>query len=289
EITRIANDLIDAVIGKGEMDLVEDYSYPLPITVISRMLGIADEDRQLLVDTTVAIVNGFDVNATGEKRDHANRVCQAFTEMVTRYVDARRAEPQDDLLTVLVQAEEAGDRMSRDELVSMVFTIAGAGHETTANVLSTLVNTLLRDRTLWERLLADRSLVPAAVEEGLRTQPPIRIRDGRWCDRDVELDGVKIAAGEPVSVWLGAANRDETVFEDPDTFRLDRKSNRHLAFSTGPYVCVGAGLARLELRVALNALLTRLPDLELANAEEKWGSLVSFRGLVTLPVKWKVN
>src|SRR5262249_35163354 len=149
----IVDDLIDAVIDQGSADLVQDLSYPLPIIVIGEMLGVPPEDRQMLIDAATAIVNYFDFNATGAARDHANDVCARFNDMATRLVEDRRRAPQADMLTALVEAEEAGDKLSREELISMCFVIAGAGHETTANYLSTLVYTLLKDdRALWTRL-----------------------------------------------------------------------------------------------------------------------------------------
>jgi cytochrome P450 len=286
QITRIVNELIDAVIAKGSMDLVHDFSYPLPITVIAEMLGIAEADRWLLIDATSALVQSVDFNATEQDRIHSDDLCQQFIDMIGRYVEERRRSPQPDILTALVEAEEEGDKLSRDELVSTCFVIIGAGHETTANVLSSMVYRLLENRTLWEQLKADPSLIPAAVEEGLRYDPPIRINRPRWADRDVELSGTVIPAGEPASVWICAANRDETVFEDPDSFRLDRPNNKHLTFSTGPHFCLGARLARLELKIALEGLLDRLPNLALADSNQRWRPVVGFRSLESLQLKW---
>ncbi|MET0375291.1 MAG: cytochrome P450, partial [Rhizorhabdus sp.] len=186
-------------------------------------------------------------------------------------------------------AEQAGDKLSTAELISIAFELSAAGHETTANLIGTLTFTLLRDRRLWEGLCADPSLLQTTIEEGLRYEPPLRILAPRFPDRDVELSGVVIPANEPVRVWIGAANRDGTAFPDPDTFQLDRAKNRHHSFSAGPHFCLGAQLARLEARVAMNALVRRLPSMELIDHTPQWRPTYSLRALEKLPVRWQMS
>jgi cytochrome P450 len=210
----------------------------------------------------------------------------AFMRYLRRLFERRRADPRDDLITALVQAEEAGDKLSEDELLAMVFLLLIAGHETTVNLIASGTLALLRHPDQLARLRHDPSLIKSAVEELLRYTSPVEMATERFAREDVIIAGTTIPRGELVLAVIGSANRDERQFEDPDTLRLDREPNRHLAFGQGGHYCLGAPLARLEGQIAISTLLRRLPDVRLAGGPEslRWRRGLFLRGLEKLPL-----
>ncbi len=192
------------------------------------MFGMGSEHHRSLEAIGHAIVQFLEVSATEEARAHADDETLRFTELVTGLAAQRRADPGDDLLTALVMAEDAGDHLTADELVSACFILTAAGHETTTNLIGNLAYTLLADRDRWDAVCADPTLVPSAVEETLRFESPFRAIVTQWPVEDTEVAGTTIRAGERVSLWMGAANRDPEAFTDPDRFDLERTPNRHL-------------------------------------------------------------
>lgn len=285
-IRTIVDELVDAVIDRGEMDVVKDLAYPLPVTVISEMLGIPEEDRHLLNETASAVIKFQDIGGTPADHRRADEITLRFNAMIRREIEDRRRSPRSDLMTAMAAAEENGDMLSADELVSTCFTLSAAGHETTVNLIASLLYSLLQDRALWERILAEPRLIPSAIEEGLRFDAPLRMLTARYPEQDVEIAGVRILAGEQVRMFVGAANFDENVFDDPDTFLIERKPNRHVAFNVGKHFCIGAKLARLETQLVLEALARRLPGIELGDRPAEWAPSISMRSLATLPIKW---
>ena len=278
-----AHELIDAMLARGKVDLLNDFALPIPLRIISDMMGVPESDRRKFgawSQKAVSITNGAE----------ALLVIPAlwrFLRFVRGLIRLRQKEPGDDLLTDLVRAEEAGDRLTEDELVGMVFLLLIAGHETTVNLISTGTLELMRHPEELERLRADPALGKTAVEELLRYTSPVEFATERHTREPVTYAGVTIPAHERVHLVLGSANRDEAQFPDPDRLDVGRDPNRHVAFGYGIHFCVGAPLARLEASVAIRALLDRSAELKLAVPYEKlkWRSSVLLRGLKALPVQ----
>ena len=259
-IEEVAHGLIDEFAGAGKSDLVGDYAGPLPSIVMAEALGVPAADRPRFVhwaDDAIASVN---VNAVPDSDAE-------FRDYVLARIDERRRHASGDLISELVHATEHDDRLSDAQLVALVRLLLIAGIETTGNLIATMVRLLLEDRGRWTQVSADRALVPAAVEESLRIDPPLNWTP-RLADAGAEVAGCPIDAGTFVLVGLSSANRDPAVHEKPDVFDLNRATPEgpaHVAFGNGVHFCLGAALARLEADAALQALLDRLPDLALAD------------------------
>jgi cytochrome P450 len=278
----IAESLVEPLTDRGRADLVAEFAFPLPITVICEMLGVPLADRDSFRTWSNTIVAGM---AAGRSTVDA---AQALAAYIVDLVTAKRRDLGDDLLSDLIAVQEGGDRLSGRELVSMVFLLLIAGHETTVNLVANGLYLLLTHPDQYARLRADRGLVPAAVEEFLRYESPVETTTPRFTAEPVEIGGVTIPAGEVVLAALSSANRDEDRFTDPARFDIGRGESSHLAFGHGIHFCLGAPLARLEGQVAFETLLTRLPDLSLAVPVEAlvWRPGILIRGLVDLPVEW---
>jgi cytochrome P450 len=279
-IETIAEELLDQVLASGQttIDLMRAFAYPLPINVISEMLGVPHQDRANIERWSHAINNG--------QRDEADqRGILEFAEYVKTLIALKRAQPADDLISSLVKHDD-GDYLSEHELLGMVSLLIFAGHETTSNLIGNGTLALLSSRGEWEKLQADLSLVPNAIEELLRYCGPAVSTTPRYATEDIELGGQTIRKGDMVNVVVGSADRDQTSFTDPESLDIARKIERHLAFGYGIHFCLGAPLARLEGEIGFKALLRRLPNLQLAvapNALEWQGNMV-LRGLKSLPV-----
>nr|WP_042194335.1 cytochrome P450 [Kibdelosporangium sp. MJ126-NF4]CEL21254.1 putative cytochrome P450 hydroxylase [Kibdelosporangium sp. MJ126-NF4]CTQ96178.1 putative cytochrome P450 hydroxylase [Kibdelosporangium sp. MJ126-NF4] len=284
-VRQIVDTLLDDMIAQGApADLMAAVSWPLPITVICEMLGVPYEDRDTFrawTDAALAI--------TAYEPDEIEQAQQNLDDYMAGLLEQRRAEPRDDLLTAMMQARDNDDRLNPDEIVRLASGLLVAGHETTANQFGNFVYSLLTHPDELGKLRANHDLVTSAVEELLR-HTPLGASAGfvRIAKEDVELGGVTVRAGEGVFVDISAANRDARLFEDGEQLRVDRAVNPHLTFGHGVHHCIGAQLARLELQVALGALVRRFPDMSLAvdarDAPWKHGRLV--RGLQELPVTW---
>ena len=265
-IVEVVDGLIDAVAERGECDFVADIAAWLPLVMIGDALGVAPEDHPTLLEWSDDLMRG-----QGQTDDElVGRMLAAFegySTYISGVIDDRRGCPRDDLMSVLVHAEVDGDRLDRDELLFESLLILIGGDETTRHVITGGLYQLLADRSRWERLQADRSLVPGAIEESLRWVSPIK-NMARTATRDVELGGSTIRRGQKLLLLYPSANRDEQQFDDPFTFDLTRSPNDHVAFGFGPHFCLGASLARLELQVAFERVLDRLPDLHLADEAE---------------------
>jgi cytochrome P450 PksS len=209
-----------------------------------------------------------------------------FIRYLRRFFKVRRRDPRDDLASALIQAEESGDKLSEDELLAMVFLLLVAGHETTVNLIGSGVLALLEHPSQLEKLRAEPTLMKSAVEELLRYTAPVFMATERYAREDVTLHGVTIPRGEMTLGVIGSANRDETVFENPDTLDITREPNRHLSFGQGIHFCLGAPLARMEAQIAVGTLLRRMPELRLKVAPDKlrWRPSMILRGLDSLPV-----
>lgn len=284
-VQEIIDGLLDDMEAAGPpVDLMDTFSWPLPIQVICEMLGVpvADRDKfRAWTDASLAI--------TAFEPEHIQQSRQNLREYIAGLIADRRERPTDDLLTALVRARDEEDRLSEMEMVQLSVGLLIAGHETTANQFGNFTYSLLTHPDQWAKLRANPELVNTAIEELMRHTPlGASASFPRIATEDVELGGVTIRAGEAVFVDGIAANRDPRVFENPDELDVARQVNPHLGFGHGVHHCLGAQLARLELRLALSSVLRRFPDLTLAvDALEipwKHGRLV--RGLQTLPVTW---
>jgi cytochrome P450 len=259
--------------GRGNAELVRDYALPLPATVIAELLGVPAGDHRRFHRWSNRIVSVSSARAVWR----ALPAALAFVRYLRKMTRRRRISPEDDLISALVQAEEAGDRLSEDELLAMAFLLLVAGHETTVNLIASGTLALLQHPEQMEKLKSDPSLIKPAVEELLRYTSPVEIATERYAREDVEISGTQIPRGGLVLGVLGSANRDEEQFVNPDSLDLARDPNRHLAFGRGGvHHCLGAPLARTEGQIAIGALLQRFPNMRLA-AEP--GSLLWHRGL----------
>src|SRR5512133_3431162 len=284
-IQQIADDLLDKVQDQGQMDLVEDYAFMLPITVIAEMLGIPVEDREQFREWSDAFVTGPFV---GDDQKFYNSA-MGFVLYLGQMFDKRRKEPKDDLISALLQAEEAGDRLSTEEMFSMVVLLIIAGHETTVTLIGNATVALLTHPEAMQRLKAQPDLMPQAVEEFLRYESPVQRGLARWVTADVRLGDKQLKRGDMVVPVLGSANRDEAVFGHSTELDLNRANlNAHVAFGKGVHYCLGAPLARLEGEIALNTLLRRLPNLQLAVSAQalQYRETPLFHAFAHIPVKW---
>lgn len=263
-IVNLCDTLIDAVCERGECDFVRDIAAPLPMAVIGDMLGVLPTEREMLLKWSDDLVCGLSSHLDETAINMLMETFAAYTAFTMEVIAKRRAEPTDDLFSILVNAEVEGQRMSDDEIVMETLLILIGGDETTRHTLSGGTDQLLRNRDQWERLVADQSLLPGAIEETLRWTSPVK-NMCRTLTADTNFHGTDLKAGEKIMLMFESANFDEAVFENPDEFRIDRNPNSHLAFGFGTHFCLGNQLARLELRLMLERLLTRLPDLRLAD------------------------
>lgn len=286
-VQEVADDLLDRVAMRGSMELVDEFAFPLPITVIAELLGIPVEDRELFREWSSNVVTPA---LTPELQEIARRRGDEFVAYLDDLFAQRRAEPTDDLVSALVQAEDAGDTLSENELYSMVVLLIVAGHETTVSFITNAVHALLTHPEQLADLRSDPSLLPNAVEELLRFDSPVERTITRWVAEDTEVGGRMLARGDLVIAVVSSANRDGDQFADPAVLDLARTENKHVGFGRGPHYCLGAPLARLETEIALETLLRRLPNLRLAIAEDDlyWRPIPLFRSLSSLPVGWDV-
>lgn len=280
-IAAIARDLLDAMAASNEADLIDAFAFPLPVTVIAELLGIPAADRDKFRRWTKALLEG---DSEADSRESA----MEFGIYMNALADERRDNPRGDILSNLVHAEEQGDRLDRMELLSMLFLLLVAGHETTVNLIGNGTLALLTRPDQHAKLRENPDLIGTAVEEMLRYNGPVETPTIRFAMEDVAWDGYRISAGDMLMPSLLGANRDPAVFDDPDTFDITRSPNPHIAFGYGIHFCLGAPLARMEGAIANNALLARFPNLRL-NADPdtlKWTEQLLIHGLLTLPVSW---
>ena len=282
-IQGIVDDLLDAVAARGAMDAIADLAYPLPAIVIAELVGAPREDRARIKrwsDVVATFVDGFsNVGAM-------HQTIAEFRVYLLELAAQRQAEPRDDLLTALVQAEEDGSRLTQEEVLAMCVLLLVAGHETTTNLIGNGLLALLRHPDQLALLREDPALIRPAVEELLRYDSPAQVTV-RTPLEDVEVGGTPVPAGVNLDLLLGAANRDPAMFPDPDRLDITRQENKHLAFAHGPHFCLGAPLARLEGQVALGTVVSRFSQLQLAAQQVQWRANFLLRGLTSLPVTWK--
>lgn len=284
DVEHLVNELLDLAWDRGTFDLIADYAYPLPVTIICRILGVPRGDESAVVDTTkllgqmsdpMLLLSGQELQDRTEPEEASAKMRDYFTDLIA----ARRSCPGEDLLTALVCAEDAGDRLTDDEIVTMCGLLFLAGHITTVNLIANASLAMLRNPRYWSQLSADAGFASAVVEETLRYDPPVQLVS-RVAAQDMTVGGKELPAGEQVMLFLAAAQRDPLVYSNPDNFTPGREDARHLAFGLGPHFCLGAPLARLEAKLALSALAARFPQLELV-AEPTYRPNVGLRSMVT--------
>ncbi|MFN8071850.1 MAG: cytochrome P450 [Mycobacterium sp.] len=263
-IETLCDTLIDAVCERGECDFVRDLAAPLPMAVIGDMLGVLPQDRATLLKWSDDLVCGLSASADEAALQAVMDAFAGYSGFAMQTTAKRRAEPTGDLFSILVNAEVDGQRMSDDEIVFETLLILIGGDETTRHTLTGGTEQLLRHPDQWDRLLADPGLIPGAVEEMLRWTSPVK-NMARTVMRDNEFHGTQLREGEKMLLLFESANFDESMFADPENFRIDRNPNSHLAFGFGTHFCLGNQLARLELTTMLRKMLQRLPDLRLAD------------------------
>jgi pimeloyl-[acyl-carrier protein] synthase len=279
--------LLQAGRRAGQMDFMWDFAVPLPVLVISEILGIPETDRGRVkqwCDEFALVATNFYANISSEQLERGLHSTMAFRTYLAAQVDQLHSAPRDDLLSSLVHAEEEGNRLTLDELLANTILLLNAGNETTTNLLGNGLVALLQYPDQLRRLRDEPTLIPTAVEEFLRYDSPVQFL-GRIAPEDVECGGKRIRRGDLVLPVLAAANRDPSHFPDPDRLDVTREPNHHLAFGHGHHYCAGAPLARLEGRIAFTLILKDCPTLELATTELRHHENFNLRGCSNLPIR----
>jgi len=276
-ILPVANELIDKFVGRGRADLVRDFTFPFPAQIIGAKFGLPRQDYPQFQTWTIELISYL------FNPERGLAASASMSEYFAEYLAARRKQPKDDLISTLAQAEIDGDRLTDEEIFSFLRLLLPAGVETTYRATGNMLYGLLSNPGQLEAVRNDRSLVQQTIDETLRWEPPLQCIT-RIAKCDTELDGVKIPAGSTIMPMLGAANHDENRYDDPDQFNIFRKLQTHVTFGYGVHGCLGRNLALLEMRVALNLLLDRLPNLRLDTQGDPHIRGQVFRSPTTLPV-----
>ncbi|WP_172251157.1 cytochrome P450 family protein [Saccharibacillus deserti] len=281
-IQQIADNLLDAVEGRDTIELIDDYAFPLPIIVISEILGVPIEDQEKFRTWSNSIIGA----SNAEEGPTVYQHMQEFTEYLGRWFEKVRREPGDDLISQLIVAEEAGERLSEQEIYGVVSLLIIAGHETTVNLIGNGILSLLQHPDQLRKLQENPELIKGAIEEMLRYNGPVEFSTSRWAGEDLEFRGHAMQKGDLIVVALDSADRDGAQFADPDLFDITRERSRHLAFGHGIHMCLGAPLARLEGEIAVNTLIRRFPNLRLRKdaGELEWRPGMIVRGVKAIPL-----
>jgi cytochrome P450 len=282
-IQKACDELLDTLAARGHMDLMSGFALPLPLTIIAELLGIPSEERRRMHVLSRSSLSAS--NVLGVLRSVPDQ--RLLIRRIRKLIGERRREPSDDLITALVQAEEAGDKLNEEELVATIILLLIAGYETTVNLIGTGALALIESSEQRELLLGNPALADSAIEELLRYTSPLDLASQRFAREDVRVDSITIPQSHVVIAVLGSANHDESQFPGPENLDLVRNPNRHVAFGQGVHFCVGAPLARLEGQIALLSLFRRFPTLALANSVDqlRWRKSLIVRGLEELPVR----
>jgi cytochrome P450 len=284
DLIRLVDGLLDAIAAKGKAELIEDFAAAIPVEVIGNLLDVPHEERGPLRDWSLAILGALEPVISAEAFARGNKAVEDFLAYLETLVERRRAKPgnpSQDVLTRLIQGEENGERLSEKELLHNCIFLLNAGHETTTNLIGNGLVALLHHPDQENRLIEQPDLIKTAVEEMLRFESSNQLGN-RMIVEEVELGGIKMPPGTPVTLCIGAANRDPAQFPDPERFDIARTPNRHLAFGTGAHQCAGMALARLEGAIAISRFLGRFPNYALAG-EPVRGGRVRFRGFLSVP------
>jgi cytochrome P450 len=285
-LIRLVDTLLDAMAGKRKVELIEDFASAIPVEVIGNLLDVPHEERGPLRDWSLAILGALEPVISTEAFARGNRAVQEFLAYLETLVERRRAKPgnpSQDVLTRLIEGEENGERLSEKELLHNCIFLLNAGHETTTNLIGNGLVALLDHPEQKQRLIAHPELIKTAIEEMLRYESSNQLGN-RMIVEEVELGGITMPPGTPVTLCIGAANRDPQQFPDPEAFDIARAPNRHLAFGTGAHQCAGMALARLEGAIAISRFLARFPNYAI-NGEPVRGGRVRFRGFLSVPCR----
>lgn len=282
-IQLVVDELLAAAASAGRVDFVSQIAVPLPVHMISELLGWPEAERHRLRQWSAAIVRLYEKDHRPEDEGRAEQAVTEFAAMLSELADARRVEPCDDLVSALVSVESEGQRLTRDELIATCMLLLNAGHEATVNAAGNGLLALLRHPVQLERLRNDRSLLTTAIEEVVRYDAPLQLFH-RFVLEDREYQGVTLRKGDLVGLLYGSANRDPRAFERADELDVGRSPNRHFGFGTGAHFCLGAPLARLELEVLFGALFARFAEVRLEGEAPRHRPGLVFRGLEALPV-----
>jgi cytochrome P450 family 142 subfamily A polypeptide 1 len=283
-IGELCDMLIDAVCERGECDFVRDIAAPLPMAVIGDMLGVLPDERETFLQWSDDLMNGLSSSVSDADLQVTMDAFTAYNDYTRGKIEQRRAEPTEDLISVLVHSEVDGERLTDDDILQETLLILVGGDETTRHTISGGTAQLIRNRDQWDLLQNDPNLLPGAIEEMLRWTSPLK-NMARTITADTEFHGAALKQGEKMVLLFESANFDEKVFEDPEVFNIERDPNSHLAFGFGTHFCLGNQLARIELVNMTGRVLQRLPDLRLASDDElplRPANFVS--GLETMPV-----
>ncbi len=282
-IEKIADDLLDSLDGEDSFDVIDAIAYPLPVAVISEMLGVPEDERgpfrEWSNDASLSIEPLLDERRMASSQDTLARLRDYFSDLANR----RRDDPGDDLISALTQIEDEGDSLTHEELQLMLVLLLVAGNETTRNLVGNGMLALLRNPEQLDRLRRDPDLIGGAVEELTRYDSPVQM-DGRSVREDTEVAGVRLERGQYLMLLLGAANRDPEVFDDPDVLDVSLERKPHLGYGRGIHHCLGAPLARMEAEIMLGKLIERFPNIRLAGTPTRRRQIV-LRGLSSLPVR----
>ncbi|MFJ3216308.1 cytochrome P450 [Kitasatospora sp. NPDC086801] len=287
EIAQITRELIDGLRGRDRIDLVEDFAYPLPVTVICRLLGVPREDEPRFHAWSETLIAGFDPTPDSDPAERQRLATQARMEMGTylgELAESRRGKPSGDMLSAFVNDPGPSGGFTQPELMATAVLLLIAGHETTVNLITNGVLTLLRHPETLELLRDKPELMPRAVEELLRYEPPVQLLPQRTALTDIEVAGVTVPKGAPLILVLASGNRDPLRFQEPDRFDPNRQDNQHLGFGSGVHSCFGAPLARVEAQLALTALIHRLDGPRLLQDPPEYRRSPVLRGPRHLPL-----
>jgi cytochrome P450 len=283
-VESIARDLVNRPEPGAEIDFVAELAEPLPVIMIAELLGWPEHERHRLRPWSADIVRLYEKDASAQDAARAETAAAEFATMIDALADERKAAPRADLVSELAAMEDEQDGLSREQLIASCMLVLNAGHEATVNAAGNGLLALLRHPRAQERLREDPGLIQSAVEEMLRYDPPLHLFH-RFAGEEVMLAGHRVAAGETVGLLYGSANRDPEMFQAPDTFDIGRRPNRHLAFGAATHFCLGATLARLELKSLMGALLARRRRIELVEAQPEYRTGLVFRGLKRLMIR----
>lgn len=284
-IEAVVEELLAARAGERRMEFLEQLAVPLPVFMIAELLGWPKEERHRLRPWSAQIVRLYEGDHSAEDEARAEAATTEFAAMLAKLAERRRTEPRDDLISAMVSISDAGDRLSRDELIATCMLLLNAGHEATVNAAGNGLLALLRHPEQLVRLREDPRLITNAIEEVLRYDSPLQLFH-RYVLEKLEIGGIEFEKGDSVGLLYGSANRDPRAFERADEFDVGRAPGRHMAFGAGNHFCLGAPLARLELEVLFSTLLQRAPDIRLDGDPPEYRPGLVFRGLKQLRVRW---
>jgi pimeloyl-[acyl-carrier protein] synthase len=282
-IKETVNELLDQVQENKRMDVVSDFAFPLASLVIAKIIGVPAEERYQFREWAVSLIQTIDFTRSRKTLANGNDTTIKLVDYFKELIKKRKHNPQDDLISMLNKEEQQGDKLTDEELLATCILLVIAGHETTVNLISNSILSLLNHQEQLIELKKNPSLIDNAVEEFLRYESPTQMT-ARIASEDIEMNRTPIKKGEHVYILLGAANRDPKKFIDANILDITRSPNPHLAFGYGNHFCLGSSLARIEAQIAIHTLLQRMPNLQLATSNPQWRKLIGFRSLTELPI-----